>query len=207
MISRQELIFRLSSPLVEEDLTPAALDKRHYATTPASVLIPILDASEDPNLPDWHLLFTHRTDQVADHKSQVSFPGGRADPHDPDPEATALREAYEEIGLKPQDVQVIGRLAQLPTITRYLVTPVIGLIPWPYEFTLQSEEVSRVFTIPLGWLADPGNHMVRQIENSTSSEGKLAFFREVIFFKAYQSETLWGVSAEITVRLIHKLSG
>jgi len=207
MISRQELIFRLSSPMLEEDSSPVALDKRRYATTPASVLIPILNASEDPTLPDWHLLFTHRTDQVADHKSQVSFPGGRADPHDNGPEATALREAYEEIGLKPQNVQVIGKLAQLPTITRYLVTPVIGLIPWPYEFILQPKEVSQVFTIPLGWLADPGNHTVRQIGNATPAEGKAAFLREVIFFKAYQGETLWGVSAEITVRLIQKLSG
>lgn len=201
MLSRQDLILRLSHS-DGGNTNSSSLLNHVLVTTPAAVLIPILNASTNPVLPDWHLLFTRRTDQVADHKGQVSFPGGRSNPNDPDPPATALREAYEEIGLQPRDVQVIGSLTRLPTITRYLVTPVIGLIPWPYNFSLQPEEVSKVFTIPLDWLAKPSNHEARQIDNNL--EGNSAF-REVIVFKPYQNEILWGVSAEITLRLIQRL--
>lgn len=203
MISQHELLARLSTSF--DDFPISAFPESILPEyKPAAVLIPILNASRDPDLPDWHLLFTRRTDQVADHKGQVSFPGGSSDPEDSSPSATALREAYEEIGLKPQDVLVIGKLNQLPTITHYLVTPVIGLIPWPYTFTLEPEEVSLVFTIPLDWLANPANHEVRQIESILEGSSPS---RDVIVFKPYHEEILWGVSAEITIRLIQTLFG
>jgi len=204
MISRQELILRLSSPLHENETDFAFLNKSSPKTKPASVLIPILDASGGSNSPDWHLLFTRRTDRVADHKGQVSFPGGRADLHDPNPEATALREAYEEIGLAPQDVQIIGKLARLPTITNYMVTPVIGLIPWPYTFILQPEEVSRVFTIPITWLSATSNHETHYRETIPGEPPDS--FHEIVYFKPYRDEILWAATAVITLRLLIKLS-
>ena len=79
----------------------------------------------------WHLLFTRRNSALPEHSGQVAFPGGRADPDDPDLETTALREAYEEIGLLPADVRILGRLYDFLTITNYLVTPIVGVIPWP----------------------------------------------------------------------------
>jgi 8-oxo-dGTP pyrophosphatase MutT (NUDIX family) len=202
MLSRQALILNLSKiTTLETKLGNPSL--RIPGAKPASVLIPILNASENESSPEWHLLFTKRTDLVADHKGQVSFPGGRSDPSDLTPEKTALREANEEIGLKPDQVQVIGRLEQIITITNYLVTPVIGLIPWPYAFTLEPEEVSRVFSIPLEWLAEQTNHEIRPKPNIPDSE--FPHLRNVIYFKPYHGELLWGVSAEITVRFLTKL--
>lgn len=162
---------------------------------PAAVLIPFLrDDSE------WHILFTRRTDTLPEHSGQVAFPGGRADPGDNSPEATALREAYEEIALRAEDVKILGKLKKIPTITNYWVTPVIGKIPWPYSFTLAQEEVSRVFTIPLSWLANATHFEIRQREISDYF-APLA----VIYFNTYDGEVLWGVSAQITLNLLQAL--
>jgi 8-oxo-dGTP pyrophosphatase MutT (NUDIX family) len=95
----------------------------------AAVLVPFLWLHEQ-----WHLLFTRRTDTVQSHKGQVSFPGGAADAEDSSPEHTAVRETHEEIGLQPQDITILGRLQDLPTVTNYLVTPVVAHIPWPVVF-------------------------------------------------------------------------
>jgi 8-oxo-dGTP pyrophosphatase MutT (NUDIX family) len=162
----------------------------------AAVLIPFLRVAEA-----WYILFTRRTETVADHKGQVSFPGGSADPGDPSPEFTALREAEEEIGLKSTDVRILGRLAELPTVTNYCITPVVGVIPWPYPLRLEEVEVSRAFTIPLAWLADPAHHetRLRTIPGTGTS-------LPVIYFQKYEGELLWGVSAQIMLNLLTALT-
>lgn len=159
---------------------------------PAAVLIPLLvrDGS-------WHILYTRRTSNLAEHSGQVAFPGGRADPGDRSLEETALREAREEIGLDPRDVRILGRLREFLTITNYRVTPVVGVIPWPYPFKLSPEEVSQVFTIPLSWLADPANYEVKP-RPLPSPHGSAA----VIYYNAYENEILWGASARFTHELL-----
>jgi 8-oxo-dGTP pyrophosphatase MutT (NUDIX family) len=114
----------------------------------AAVLVPLVFVDGD-----WHLLYTRRADRVESHKGQVSFPGGACDAGETTPEQTALREAHEEVGILPQDVRVLGRLTHMITITHFRVTPVVGVVPWPYVFRVGNEEVARVFTIPLapGW--------------------------------------------------------
>ena len=161
----------------------------------ASVLVPMLR-----NKGEWEILFTRRTSSLPEHSGQVAFPGGRADPEDDSPEETALREAHEEINLSPQDVQVLGRLRELRTISNYCVQPIVGKIPWPYDFLLAKEEVSRVFTIPLEWLADQGNHSIqyRELPDSHSPV-------PVIYFDRYDGELLWGVSAEITLNFLESV--
>lgn len=94
---------------------------------PAAVLLPLLWVEDG-----WNLLFTRRTTGLQEHSGQVAFPGGRMDPDDCCVEETALREAQEEIGLAPKDVQLLGRLKETLTISNYLVTPLVGAIPWPY---------------------------------------------------------------------------
>jgi 8-oxo-dGTP pyrophosphatase MutT (NUDIX family) len=142
---------------------------------------------------EWHLVFTQRTETVEHHKGQVSFPGGGCDPQEITPEQTALREAEEEIGLKAGDVRLLGRLNELLTITRFRVTPVVGVMPWPYEVNLEEAEVERVFTIPLNWLAQPGNWE----EQTVTPEGVQRSFL-VISYHPYDGEILWGASARIT---------
>ncbi len=161
---------------------------------PAAVLVPLLWYEDQ-----WHLLFTRRTETVQSHKGQVSFPGGAVDPGDRSPEETALREAYEEIGLLAQDVKVLGRLPDLVTISSYLVTPVVARIRWPYAFTLSPAEVSRVFTVPLAWLADPAHWEERMRINRLGQE------EQVIYYQTYDGEVLWGITGRITVRFLQAL--
>jgi 8-oxo-dGTP pyrophosphatase MutT (NUDIX family) len=162
---------------------------------PAAVLIPLL-RKEDT----WHILFTRRNSALAEHSGQVAFPGGRPEPGDLNPEATALREAYEEIGLAPAEVRILGRLHDFITITNYAVTPVVSRIPWPYDFTIQKEEVSRVFTIPLAWLSDPQHHEIRR--RFLKSPGSHV---DVIYFQLYEGELLWGATARFTITLLNIL--
>ncbi len=174
---------------------------------PAAVLIPLFLAQfTGEEQESWHVLYTRRTDTVAEHQGQVAFPGGRADPTDTTPEMTALREAREEIGLDPVQVRLLGRMDSLRTITNYLVTPIVGIIPWPVQFQLEETEVSRIFSIPLDWLADPAHHDVRY-RTITNALAKILRVppHPVIYFQSYQGELLWGVTAEITVRLIDNL--
>jgi len=161
----------------------------------AAVLVPLL---KDKN--NWHILFTRRTSSLPEHSGQVAFPGGRADPEDDSPEETALREAQEEISLLPGDVQILGQMREMRTISNYCVMPVVGCIPWPYDFHLAREEVSRVFTIPLEWLADLKNHQIINRELPAPYPAV-----PVIYFDRYDGELLWGISAEITMNLLKSL--
>lgn len=157
----------------------------------AAVLVPLLWHDDE-----WHLLYTRRTDVVESHKGQVSFPGGACDEGEKTPEETALREAEEEIGLQPKDVRVLGRLANLITITYFRVTPVVGVVPWPAVFRVGIDEVARIFTMPLGWLADPSNRWQFEIPGTR---------RAIIAFHPYDGELLWGATARMTVDFLNVL--
>jgi 8-oxo-dGTP pyrophosphatase MutT (NUDIX family) len=141
----------------------------------------------------WHLLYTRRTETVEHHKGQVSFPGGGCDDGEKTPEETALREAQEEVGLQPGAVRVLGRLNNVLIITRYRVTPVVGVIPYPYPFKLAPQEVLRAFTIPLVWLANRANWE----EQPFSPDGVPRPF-PVITYHPYDGEILWGATARMT---------
>lgn len=156
----------------------------------AAVLMPLCKVEEA-----WHLVFTRRADTMAEHSGQVSFPGGSYEANDKDLVHTALRETWEEIGVPPEAIDVLGRLKSRELITGYQVTPIIDRIPWPYDFKLLTSEVSRVFIMPLSWLADPKNHTVR----GHSYQGQTL---QVFYFNAYEGEVLWGASASMTLELL-----
>lgn len=157
----------------------------------AAVLVPLVWHDDE-----WHLLFTRRTDTVESHKGQVSFPGGACDEDETTPEQTALREAEEEIGIRPDDIRVLGRLANLVTITYFRVTPVVAIIPWPAVFRVGIDEVARVFTMPLAWLADPTNRWQFELPGTR---------RSLIAFHPYDGELLWGATARMTVDFLNVL--
>ena len=154
----------------------------------AAVLIPLVWWKNE-----WHLVFTRRTEAVEHHKGQVSFPGGGCNADETTPEQTALREAEEEIGLRSKDVRLLGRLNEVLTITRFRVTPVIGVMPWPYKVRLEPAEVERVFTIPLLWLSRRENWEERPV---TPDEVRRSFL--VVSYHSYDGEILWGASARMT---------
>jgi 8-oxo-dGTP pyrophosphatase MutT (NUDIX family) len=151
----------------------------------AAVLVPLVWHDDE-----WHLLLTRRTDIVESHKGQVSFPGGACDEGETTPEQTALREAEEEIGIQPEHVRVLGRLANLVTITYFRVTPVVGVVRWPAVFRVGENEVARIFTMPLGWLANPANRWQFDLPGTR---------RTLIAFHPYDGELLWGATARMTV--------
>jgi 8-oxo-dGTP pyrophosphatase MutT (NUDIX family) len=148
----------------------------------------------------WHLLFIRRTRNENDrHGGQVAFPGGRVDETDPDVVSAALREAQEEVGLNPNDVRILGSMNDFLTVTNYLVTPLVGVFPWPYLLKINPHEVSRAFTIPLMWLANPENVQVMQRHLPQSNPWP------VIYFDPYDEEALWGFTAHVVVQLLEIL--
>jgi 8-oxo-dGTP pyrophosphatase MutT (NUDIX family) len=200
LISDEEIIIRLS-----KHPYPASSPKKYFnflsgEPKMAAVLVPLLQKDRSK---EWHLLFTHRTDTVADHKGQVSFPGGRMEESDTSPADTALREAHEEIGIQPSDVKIVGYLPGFHTVSNYWIVPVIGIIRWPFQVQLHVEEVSRLFTIPLSWLASPKKVEIR--DRSLLLPKNQHRTLKVPFFQPYEGEILWGVSAEITLSLIESL--
>lgn len=166
---------------------------RAAARRPASVLVPIVERPEE-----LRVLFTRRTAHLRDHSGQISFPGGRAEPHDPSPEATALREAEEEIGLDPRRVEVLGLLSDYHTRTDFRVTPVVGLVTAPFELRLDAREVDEVFEVPLSFLLDPANHQ----RHSREFQG-----RDVHYFAIpWREYYIWGATAGMLVNLYRFLA-
>ena len=110
------------------------------------------------------VVLTQRTDHLHDHPSQISFPGGRAEPEDADAVATALREAHEEIGLEAGEVEVLGSLPTYTTGSGFVVTPVVGLVHPAYTPRPDPFEVAEVFEVPIDWLMDPAHHQRHAVE-------------------------------------------
>jgi len=161
--------------------------------TPASVLVPIVAHPAGLTV-----LFTKRTVHLRAHSGQVSFPGGRAEPGDPTPEFTALRESQEEIGLGPEKIEVLARLPDYITRTGFQVTPVVGLLTPPLELVPDPREVEEVFEVPLAFLLDPGNHLrqSREINGRTVGYYEMRFGERVI----------WGATAGMVVNLYRRLA-
>jgi 8-oxo-dGTP pyrophosphatase MutT (NUDIX family) len=149
---------------------------------PAAVLVPVVRRDEGLSV-----LFTRRTAHLNDHAGQISFPGGRVEPQDVTPEATALRETHEEIGLAPSKVEILGSQHEYVTVTGYRVTPMVGLVEAPLELKLDEFEVAEAFEVPLSFFLDPANHQ----RNSVMWEGRQRHYYAMPYGKYY----IWGATA------------
>ncbi len=119
----------------------------------AAVLVPLVQRPGG-----LQVLLTQRTAHLRDHAGQISFPGGRTEPEDADAVATALREAQEEIGLHPHQVEVLGQLPIYRTVTAFMVHPVVALVQPDFRLVLDEFEVAEAFEVPLAFLMDPARH-------------------------------------------------
>ena len=161
--------------------------------TPASVLVPIV-----PRGAGLTVILTQRAAHLRDHSGQISFPGGRVAAGDPSPEATALRESREEIGLDSTRVELLGRLTEYRTRTGYLITPVVGVVVPPFELRADASEVDEIFEVPLAFLLDPANHQ----RHSREWRGEMRSF----FAMPYEGRYIWGATAGMLVNLSRHLA-
>jgi 8-oxo-dGTP pyrophosphatase MutT (NUDIX family) len=166
-------------------------------TTQASVLVPIVAHPDGLTV-----LFTQRTVHLKAHSGQVSFPGGRAEPGDPTPEFTALRESQEEIGLRPDRVEILARLPDYITRTGYQVTPIVGLLTPPLALVPDPREVQEVFEVPLAFLLDPRNHR----RQTRELNGRTVGFYEMPYMSKEGERYIWGATAGMLVNLYRQLA-
>jgi 8-oxo-dGTP pyrophosphatase MutT (NUDIX family) len=147
----------------------------------------------------YHLLFIQRTERVKDHKGQISFPGGAYEKADGLLLNTALREAREEIGLAPKDVKVLGELDDTPTATSsYIISPFVGVIPYPYNFKLDKWETEELIEVPITALLAKG----------CFREGIIIQNGEEIntYIFKYGDRNIWGATATILKQFLEIFS-
>jgi len=163
--------------------------------TPAAVLLPLYEKAGK-----CYLIVTRRTQTVDHHKGQISFPGGARHVEDPTLRDTALRESWEEIGLDPKDVEILGELDDMPTYTSsFVISPFVGTIPYPYHFEASPEEVEEVISVPLEVLLDKNNFR----EEMELIDGVLV----AQYFYHSGDQVIWGATARILKQFLEVAFG
>lgn len=155
----------------------------------AAVLLPLLMREGRP-----HVLFTRRTEHLRHHAGQISFPGGRFEPDDDNVVRTALRETQEEIGVAPEQIEVLGTLPDYVVSTGFVITPVVGVFTTLQDYRLDAFEVAGVFDVPLEHLLDPVRYQRHRICVGGSARQAYAI--------SYKGHFIWGATAGILADLM-----
>lgn len=166
------------------DLNPNVTLPEGRTLRPAAVLIPIIMVNGEHRV-----ILTKRSSALKHHPGQVAFPGGKVDAGDADAQAAALREAHEEIGLNPSNVDVLGELPSHETVTSFRMTPVLGRVRDEFTPVLEPGEVAEVFTVPLDHVLRPANFVVE----SRRWRGQRRYYYAVPYGPYY----VWGATARI----------
>lgn len=166
---------------------PGTLDQPSKAD--AAVLFLLYEHRAEP-----HLVFQKRSEFVLHHKGQISLPGGAADPGDPDLRFTALRETHEEMGVHPDDVDVLGRLDDIRTITGFRVTPFVGWLERYPEWKYPVEEVAYLLEVSVSHLLDPANF----VEDRREVDGQVHTFPAFRF----DEDLIWGATARMLTNFL-----
>ena len=153
------------------------------------MLIPIIDRPEGLSV-----LFTQRSQNLKNHPGQVSFPGGRTEMNDRDAIATALRESYEEIGLLPERVSILGQLETCLTGTGFKVIPIVGLVEEPLALQLALDEVSEIFEVPFPLLLENNRYRPNCVKLPNGEASTFYIFD-------YPERYIWGATARMLVNL------
>ena len=162
--------------------------------TRAAVLVGFVDRPNGPTV-----LLTQRTEHLADHGGQISFPGGRMEEGDADIVAAALRETEEEVGLPRANVTVAGALEDHGTVSGYRVTPIVGVIRPPFALKLDPFEVDEAFEVPFAYMLDPTNRLREVV-----TRGDVV--RHIYTFP-YEGRRIWGFTARILARVADIVNG
>jgi 8-oxo-dGTP pyrophosphatase MutT (NUDIX family) len=160
--------------------------------TPAAVLVPLVERETGMTV-----LLTQRASTLKDHAGQISFPGGRIEPEDADAWHAALREAYEEIGLRSELVEFAGYLPDHVVISGFRVTPVVGFVKPDYQLRIAAAEVHDVFEVPLDFILDSANHKSRQ--------RKIGELTIDIHDIPFGDRNIWGATAGMLMTLRQRL--
>jgi len=158
----------------------------------AAVLVPIIKRS-----PEATILFTQRSAGLPTHAGQISFPGGKIEPHDETPLDTAYRETEEEIGIQRTNIEFLGFLDNYRTGTGYQIAPALGLVSADYTLKLDNNEVAEVFEVPLSFLMT--------VENHQKHERKLNGRNRRFYAMPYQDRFIWGATAGILRNMFERL--
>lgn len=161
----------------------------------AAVLLPLFQDHGEG-----YVLFTRRTDTVEHHKGQISLPGGSEDTADEDARATALRETEEELGIAPAQVEILGALNDVYTVVSgFVITPFVGIIPYPVPLRVNPHEIAEVLTVPLATFRDPGRLRVEERER----EGE----RLTVYFYYHGTHEIWGATGRIMKDFVDTVFG